>query len=68
MSERDRLMAAKMWELGLDTFDIADVLDVSEATLANEFLAPGMDAEAARLADVAAITPASHSDLGGLHG
>ncbi len=37
MSAQQLRQAQKLWEPGLDTFDIADVLELSEATIANEF-------------------------------
>lgn len=37
MSAQQLRQAQKLWELGLDTFDIADVLELSEATVLAEF-------------------------------
>lgn len=49
MSDKETQQARKLWELGLDTFDIADVLDTTEARVCAAICPQGLGEEGARL-------------------
>lgn len=60
--------ARKLWALGLDTFEIADVLERSEE-IAAVVLARGLGEESVRLAALCAVHPLpAPAELGGAHG